>query len=197
MPALFAVWIGLLASGPTPTPSPSATPTPRPRLRLRLDVDRHVDALLNPTVPRFHVEVTTRTPQQAFEEHLLGFNTACGPSGAGAPTVAEMAPHRPGMPEGAAPFIPTVDVLKLIADLKKIGPDRYFLYRVTRADGVRYLVNEGRLPWAQLIQPGATLEPIAAFPDRATATRAWRRLERGYRTPVYAPPPACAGAPKP
>jgi hypothetical protein len=65
-----------------------------------------------------------------------------------------------------------------------MGPDRYFLYKMTRPDGVHYILHEGRLPESQLLLPGAILEPIAAFPDRATATRAWRRMQRGFKTPV-------------
>ena len=156
--------------------SPAATPTPAPRLQL--DVDRHVERLLNPGVPRFEVEVTVRTPQEALREHFRGFQV-CGGGGPSAPTVAEMAPHRPQGPTAVS-----VDILKLISDLQKSGPDRFFVYRVTKAEGVSYLVREGRLPWSQLTAPGATLEPIAAFPDRASATQAWRRLERGYPSPL-------------
>ena len=190
MSTLLALSVELLHAA-SPTPSASATPTPSPRLRL--DIDRHVDRLVNPGVPRFEVEVERRTPQEAFEEHLKNFNTTCGPAIGGAPTVADMAPFRPHGPPGGF----SVDITRLIRDLKNSGPERYFLYRVTKPEGVSYLIHEGRLPWSQLMQPGATLEPIAGFADRGTATRAWRRMERGYRTPLYDAPPPCTGAPAP
>lgn len=175
-------YVGLLcaaASAASATSAPAASATPLPRLVL--DVDRHVQQAAEGERPRFRIEVTGRTPQRAFEEHLQGFDTLCGPGGGGAPTVADMKPYRPN---AISPATVSVDILKVIADLKKVGPDRFFLYRMTRPDGVSYIVREGRFPESQLLLPGAILEPIAAFADRATATRAWRRMERGYKTPV-------------
>ena len=176
---ILGLFVGLLCA---PASVAAQTPTATPLPRLVLDIDRHVQDLGDQNAPRFRIEVTGRTPQQAFEEHLQGFDTLCGPGGGGAPTVAEMKDYRPNV---IAPTLFSVDVIKLIADLKKTGPDRYFLYRMVRMDGTAsYIVRDGRLPESQLLLPGARMEPIAAFPDRATATHAWRRLERGYRTPV-------------
>jgi hypothetical protein len=119
---------------------------------------------------------------------LEGFDPLCGPRDmGGAPTVTDMGPYRPHL---TTPLF-SVDVLKLIADLKKSGPDRFFLYRVSRADGVTYAVYDHRLPWDQLLLPGVVLEPIAAFPDRATATHAWWRLMRGFATAEARPVPPC------
>jgi len=178
MTLMLVVCGALLGAGVPvpPTPVPSATPLPR----LVLDVDRHVREVAETEMPRFRIEVTGRTPQQAFEESLRGFDTLCGPGGGGAPTVAEMKPYRPN---AVSPSLVSVDVLKLIAGLKKMGPDRFFLYRMSRPEGVTYILNDGRLPVSQLLLPGAVLEPIAAFPDRATAVRAWRRMQRGFETP--------------
>jgi hypothetical protein len=178
MTATLAVCVGLLcAPAPVATQTPSATDPPR----LVLDVERHVREIGDADVPRFRLEVIGRTPQQAFEEHLKGFDTLCGPGGGGAPTVAEMKNYRPNV---ISPTLFSVDVLKAIADIKKMGPDRYFLYKMTRPDGIHYILHEGRLPESQLLLPGAILDPIGAFPDRATATRAWRRMQRGFKTPV-------------
>src|SRR5687767_8699696 len=106
----------LRLSGPPPEVTPTPTPTPIPRLRL--DIDGHVQAVMDREPPRFRSEVTRRTPQEAFQEHMEGFDPRCGPGGGGAPTVAEMKPYRPNV---IAPSL-SVDVLALIAALGKSGP---------------------------------------------------------------------------
>ena len=187
-------WLGVAASAAgapaasrtaTPAVSPSATPaaTPRPTptavARLHLDVDQAVrEHLEHDELPRFEMEVVGHTPQAMFEMHLRGYNGECGATGGGAPTTTDMRGIRPQPAQGG------MDILKLLADFKKMGPDRYYLYRATAPGRVTYLVREGRMPAAQLFQDGLVLEMIRGFHDAATATRAWRRLERGYKTAV-------------
>jgi hypothetical protein len=176
-----------LAASPSPAPPPAATTptaTPTPVARLHLDVDEVVrEHLEHDQLPRFEIEVLGHTPQAMFEMHLRGFNKECGATGGGAPTTTDMRGIRPQSP----PVI-GVDLVKLLGEFKKLGPDRYFLYRATSPGGVSYLVREGRMPPAQLVQNGVVLEVVGAFHDAATATRAWRRLERGYRTAVAEAP---------
>lgn len=182
----LGLFVGLLCA---PTPAAPQIPEATPMPRLVLDIDRHVQELGDGNAPRFRIEVTGRTPQQAFEEHLQGFDTLCGPGGGGAPTLADMKGYRPNV---IPPTLFSVDLIKALADLKKMGPDRYFLYRMVRSDGVTsYIVRDGRLPESQLLMPGAKMEPIAAFADRATATHAWRRMERGFKTPEAPDIKAC------
>jgi hypothetical protein len=169
----------------------AVTPTANPAPHLRLDVERHVTTVLErPGLPRFEttVEVVGQTPQEMFEKHLQGFDALCGPGGGGAPTVADMAPllnHR--LPS----VFPTVSVFGALDALKKTGVDRYYVYRMEGHEGVRFLLHEGRLPIAQLVLPGAVLEPVAAFPDSKTAAHAVWRLEHGFKTAEAPPPPRC------
>ena len=167
------------AATPIPTPAaPDPRPTPAPRLHV--DVDEAVRRRLeSEALPRFELEVVGHTPQEMFEQHLRGFNGECGATGGGAPTTTDMRGIRPQ----PAPAL-GVDLIKLLSDLKKIGPDLYFLYKASGPNGVSYIVREGRMPAAQLIQNGVVLEMIRGFHDQATATRAWRRLSRGYKTAV-------------
>jgi hypothetical protein len=154
------------ADEPTPTSAPLslATPTPSPDPR-----------------PRFGVEVVGRPPQEALQEYLTGFDP-CEPVAVDhrVPTIDQMAERRP-RPS------PSVDLLRVFRALFREGnkhlhkkrPGRYLLYRVARREGVTYRVNDGLLREADRFQPGATVDMLAAFPDRKSATRARERLERG------------------
>jgi hypothetical protein len=165
------------------TPTPAATGTPEPRLQL--DVDRHVAEMLDKERPRFQLEVVGRTPQEILQKHLEGFDLLCGAVDHGAPTAADMAGQRPQ--PGLAVSLEQIAAMLLLEGIKRIkgdAPDRYFVYRVTAAGGGHFLVREGALPESQRFVPGGVIEQVAAFPDRKTATRAWWRLEHGYKTPV-------------
>ncbi len=75
-----------------------------------------------------------------------------------------------------------VNIAKKLRDrLKKKQPDRYFLYRVTRPEGVRYDLRGDRVPdsW-RYTNPGTTLELLEGFSDLDDATRALRRVEQGF-----------------
>jgi hypothetical protein len=169
----------VVAEPPAATPSPS----PTPEAHLRLNIEEHAQASAGsiPDIPRFETEVVGRTPQEMLQRFLDGGELECGPTTGGAPTVADTRAYREH-PSPSVDFMPLVQALFKAA--KGLGPDRFFLYRVARRDGNSYLVREGRMPASQLYEPGAMLELVAAFPDRATATRAWRRMERGFKTPV-------------
>jgi hypothetical protein len=112
----------------------------------------------------------------------------------GAPTLDDMAAHRP------QPAL-SVDLTQLVGTIaaeglkriRKPGPDRVFVYRVASAVGVSYVVREGRMTSAELFPPGAVVEMVDGFPDQKTATHAWWRLEHGYRRPVAQPWKRCAG----
>lgn len=73
--------------------------------------------------------------------------------------------------------------------IKSKGPNRYFVYRQRRADGaVAYTLRETRLSEAAFYNTqGTTFELVDAFPDRDSATRLWRRLERGQGAPAPGP----------
>jgi len=214
-PAVTLAVLGLLAgtakgqTGAAPSPRPAeqqddgtttgkgeAKAKPAPK-RLRLDVERHVERRLaqDGDVPRFEtrVDVVAKSPQLMLNRFFGGVDLECSPAGAppggGAPTELEMREAR----WHPSPGIDFLALARAIADkLKAVGPDRYFLYRMRTGDDVNYVLREGRLPPSQLYTPGTTYELVDAFPDLSSATRAWRRMERGYPTPTAAevPPPA-------
>ncbi len=191
-------------------PSPSAEPSPapaaksedgeprrRPR-RLVLDVDKHVEAKLAEEArfapPRFStsVEVVAKTPQMLLERYFGGVDLECGPAGAppggGSPTVEEMRAFRPHTS-------PTADLLALASALagqvgrlvkkRPDGPARYYLYKVVRKDAVSYALREDRVPDSWFYNfPDLAFELVESFSDRDTAVRAWRRMERGFTTPL-------------
>jgi hypothetical protein len=128
-----------------------------------------------------------------LERHLRGVPLECGPTGGGgAPTEIETRAVRPHSS-------PSIDVLPLLnalrGALKKKEPERYFLYRVARPQGVTHVVRTERIPESWLYStPGTTFELIETFADMKSATRALRRLERGFDAPV---PKASASPPPP
>jgi len=160
--------------------------------RLKLDLDRLArERLEQDARPRFeeHVEVTGATPEQLLGRFTAGADFDCEAAGVGAPTEQETREVRPGPS-------PYVDFLALagaaLARLKKAGPPRYFVYRVTRAGKASYMVREGEAPrgW-QLGAEGAVVELVEGYPDRKSALAAWQRLERGLAgPPTAASPPA-------
>jgi hypothetical protein len=141
--------------------------------------------------PRFEtsIDVVGRTPDEVLQEHLRRFDLECGPP-SGVPTHAEMRELRRGLPPAAG-----IDLVALARAVRKSinsgKPDRYFLYRVHRADGPTYILREGALPAEALYAPGATFELLDAFPDKKTAVFVWKRYERNEkpRPPSDAPPP--------
>ncbi len=207
--------VGLLggradAQNPSPPPPESKEdddpagdkrpPTPAPRLKL--DIDRHVEERLaeeeRKGTPRFEtrVEVVGKSPQVMLDRFFGGVDLECPPGGAppggGAPTEVEMRDARWNLP----PYADFLALGKFIADKlngKGGKAERYFLYRVRGKDGVSYLLREGRAPDTLLYgAPGTTFELVDAFPDLDSGTRAWRRLERAFPTPVgpsASPPP--------
>jgi hypothetical protein len=164
------------------TPAPAAEGTPRPRLRL--DIDGRVKERLDRDPPRFELEVVGTTPQAALEQHLKSFDVLCGASDHGAPTLLDMAGQRPG-PSASVRLDQLLGPLLLGAftKLKKSGPDRYFVYRVSGPNGAHFLMREGPIPEPQRFVPGGVIELVIAYPDRKAAAHAWRRLERGFGTP--------------
>lgn len=190
-------FLGARAEAQTPSPTPS--PSPRP---LRLDIDRHVEERLAEEAakgtPRFEtrVEVVGKSPQMMLDRYFGGVDVECTPGGAppggGAPTHVEMREAR----WHPSPSVDLAAVVKLIGELLKGGkdqPERYFLYRLRRKDGVSYILREGRAPDMLLYaSPETRFELVAGFPDIDSGTRALRRLERGFATPVgpSTPPPA-------
>lgn len=201
---LAATWAAagdppLPTPSPTPTPNPSPAPTPSagpasppsplagpPRPRLRLDLERHVQKQVEEEAraapPRFEesVEVEAETPQSILERHLRGVPLDCGPAagGGGAPTETEMRAVRPH----GGPSIDLLPLAKKLRDrMRKEQPDRYFLYRVTRPEGVRHDLRAERVPdsW-RYTNPGTTFELLEGFPDLGDAARALRRLEQGF-----------------
>ncbi len=175
---------------------------PKPRKRLKLDVERHVEKVLKRDDDRLRfetqVEVVAKTPDELLARFVEGADLDCEPAGVGAPTELEMREVRPG----PAPYF---DVLALAnAALKKLksrGREKFFLYRVTSAGRVRYVVRESEAPKGWQIGPGGTVtELVAGYPDRNSATEAWRRLERGVNKPApdaSPPPPFLASNCKP
>ncbi len=164
-----------------------------PRKRLELDVDRHVEKVLKQEGDRLRfetqVDVVAKTPDQLLARFFEGADLDCEPAGVGAPTELEMRELRPG----PAPYFDVLGVAgAALKKLKRRGPDRFFVYRVKRGDVVRYVVRESEGPkgW-QLGPDGATIELVYGFPDRASATAAWRRFERGITKPApdASPPP--------
>jgi hypothetical protein len=163
-------------------------PTPaRPR-RLVLDIDKHVQQKLAEEPPRFEtsIEVVARSPQMLLARFFGGVDLECGPSAGGAPSMDEMREHRPHT-------APTADLLalamalagKVMAGVKGKPTPHYYLYAVKRNNTVSYALREDRVPDSWFYNfPGVTFELVESFPDRDSATRAWRRMERGYATPV-------------
>lgn len=185
------------AATAVPTPPPEATPsTPapdvEPKPRLRLDVERHVERLLRPEpggLPRFQetVDVFGWSAEQAFERHLRGFETECGPTAGGAPTEAETRELR----HHVTPYLDFLALGRLLAGMLKGRPaERFHLYRIRDGAGTRHWLREGPLPEAgRLVAPAAEIELVATFEERDEAVQAWRRLERGFAAPL---PPASA-----
>jgi hypothetical protein len=170
--------------GPSPAPPPGASPSPSPaadskRKPLQLDIDRQVDQVLQRhELPRFEtsVEVVGTPPEVMLQRHLKGFDMECGPAG-GPPTEAEMREVRNHMAP-SADFLALGNYLlgKLV---KSRPPDRFFLYRILRPTGVTYTLRPDRLPVSLMYQTTAVFELVESYADLETATRAWRRLERG------------------
>ena len=214
--ALLLVGAGLSGLAAAQQPAQQQEPTaekrdekPKPaRRRLVLDIDKQVEKKLEEEAkkapPRFEtsIEVVARSPQMLLERFFGGVDLECGPGGGGAPTVEEMREYRPHAP-------PTADLMALAMALAgrvmdKIHsnqPPKYFLYRVRRKDvGVSYALREDRIPDAWFYNfPDLNFELVETFADKDGAVRAWRRMERGYGTPVAAavntPPPQWATTP--
>jgi hypothetical protein len=160
---------------------------PRPR-RLVLDIEKHVEKKLAEEPPRFEtsIEVVAKSPQMLLERFFGGVDLECGPGGGGAPSVEEMREHRPHAP-------PTADLMalamalagKVMGKVKGNETPRYFLYAVKRSNAVNYALREEKVPDAWFYNfPGVTFELVESFPDRDSAVRAWRRMERGFGTPT-------------
>jgi hypothetical protein len=162
-------------------------------------VDRHVEKVLEEAerrgLPRFQtsVEVVAMTSQDALERFFGGVDLECGPVPGGAPTEMEMRAVRV-RPSPYADFLALGRVLAEKLKRGNRGAASFFLYRVRRQDQVSYLVRHARVPaeWVTGIN-GATFELVETFADAEGATRAWRRMERGFATPVRttsaSPPP--------
>jgi hypothetical protein len=197
-----------LGQQPAPEPSPSPTPAAKPQegeparrpRRLVLDIDKHVEQKLAEEArfapPRFEtsIEVVARTPQMLLERYFGGVDLECAPAGSppggGAPTVEEM--------RGARPHTsPTGDLLALVSALagqvgkfvkskdKDPAPPRYYLYKVVRKDAVSWALREDRVPDAWFYNfPELSFELVDTFSNKDTAVRAWKRMERGFATPV-------------
>src|SRR4029079_16882128 len=97
----------------------------------------------------------------------------------------------PHMPAGHIFNLFNVDVGKTLTRIERLGPDRFFVYRIVGSDVAHYYVREGRMPVAQMLLPGAIAEPVAAFPDKNRATHAVWRFEHGFRSAEAPPPPPC------
>jgi len=177
------------------------TPPPKPKRpqRLVLDIDKHVERKLEQEAkiapPRFQdsIEVVARSPQMLLERFFGGVDLECGPAGGGPPGHVESREARPHM----APYIDMVALAHLLSGLggKGKGPERYFLYRMNRGESSVFTVREARLTAAEGAAPGGTFELVETFPDLGSAMKAWRRMERGFATPVGSdalPPPAWA-----
>lgn len=183
-------WAQLPAA--SPSPSPVAPPSPPPSIRSEVDkqVERLLEREAREGVPRFEtsIEVVGKSPQVMIERYFGGLDLECVPAGLGAPTVAEMGEARPTPP-------PTGDLLalaQLVASKLKgrsKGPDRYFLYRVRRGTEVRYDLRESKVPlgWLYGVN-GTSFELVEGFPDRDSAVRGLRRMERGIPGPLPASP---------
>jgi hypothetical protein len=177
----------------TPTPAPRITPesTAAPTPGLRESAERHAQRLVEEEPPRFEtsIDVLGRTPGDTLESHVRGYDLVCGAAPSGAPTHLEMRELRGGM----TPFVDFLSIARALGNaIKRAGPDRYFVYRVHRADGPMYIVREGRIPAPALYAPGATFELLDAFPDKKSAVFYWKTLERGEakgRRPSDAQPP--------
>jgi len=177
----------------------SASPTPSPS-PLTLDVEKHVDQVLaeeaSKGTPRFEttIEVVGKSPQIMLERFFGGVDLECGPVGSvppggGAPTVAETRAFRPH----PSPSVDFAALGRAVAKkLKGKGPEKYFLYRLLSKGGEKYLLREGRLPasWLDSL-PGTRFDLVAAFPDLDSGVKGWKRMERGFPSPVSpdVPPP--------
>jgi hypothetical protein len=208
VPVVLLIALAWASSALAQQPSPSPDPSPaakaedgeakrRPR-RLVLDIEKHVEKKLAEEArlapPRFttSIEVVARTPQMLLERYFGGVDLECGPAGAppggGSPTVEEMRPYRPHT-------APTGDLLALASALagqlgklvkkKGDGPARYYLYKVIRKGAVSYALREDRVPDSWFYNfPELSFELVESFSDKDTAVRGWRRMERGFTTPV-------------
>jgi hypothetical protein len=184
LPCAFAVALG--------EPAPSAEDETGKK-RLKLDIDKRVEAALerDADTPRFEeqVDVEGRTPEELLARFTEGADLDCEPAGVGAPTEYEMREVRPG----PSPYLDFLALgSALLAHRRRKGPDRYFVYRVSRGASVSYVLREGEAGKGFELGPGgATLELVASFPDRERALRRFRRLERGQTGPETdaSPPP--------
>jgi hypothetical protein len=194
---LIVLAISGVLGGRASAQSASPTPSPSP---LTLDVEKHVDEVLaeeaTKGTPRFEttIEVVGKSPQIMLERFFGGVDLECGPigsvaAGGGAPTVAETRPFRPH----PSPSVDFAALGRAVAQkLKGKGPEKYFLYRLRSKGGEKFLLREGRVPasWLDSL-PGTTFDLVAAFPDLDSGVKGWKRMERGFPSPVSpdAPPP--------
>ena len=195
--ALFlAAPLAAASAQQTSTPNPaSESPLAPSAAPLTLDIQSHVDEIvareLAKGLPRFEeaIEVRDRL-QEAIEGHLRGVDLECGASESGPPTADETRRYR------STSIPPHADFLALGKVLYKgvqrlIGPrkPRFFLYAVRRgrAERVGYVLRDGPVSDStRAAVPGASWELVASFRDRAEASAALRRLERGFATPQRA-----------
>src|SRR5262245_51099190 len=174
---------------PTPTPAASKRPSGPPKPGLRIEYEQKVKERLEEEAraapPRFEdsVDVEGQTPQSVIDRQLRGLPLECGPSGGGpgggAPTETESRAVRPH----SSPYMDFLPFLKKLRNRSKNKqPDKFFLYRIKRPEGETHVVRTERVPDAWLVAApgGLTFEYLEGFPDLGDATRALRRVERGF-----------------
>jgi hypothetical protein len=187
-----ACWGQAAVAQQPPDPQETAE-KPQPRSsRLVIDIDKHVEKKLAEEAklapPRFQesIEVVARSPQMLLERFFGGVDLECGPAGGGAPSVEEMRGYRPH--DGLALDLGALAMAlagKVMGKVKGKAEPRYYLYAVRRSNAVNYALREERVPDSWFYNfPGVTFELVASFPNRDEAVNAWRRMERGYGTPV-------------
>ena len=167
---VFAAIAIVAQAEPSPSPSPSPSPapfawqrplpSPSPRpiadsidtVVGRLEAERNDPCLLarSQNVPCFPARTDMNGPTASVREGLGIIGPMTKPTPGGAPTIDEMGPHRPMPAESAVSvgFDPGCVGKSILKGLRGKN-DKYFLYRLRDANGVRVALYDHRIDAAK------------------------------------------------
>lgn len=141
--------------------------------------------LINKGVPCFPVEVHADGPTVSVRDSLWNLVGKAPPSKQSAPTLAEMAPMRPGSqtPTIGVSFDPVCAVKAALKAIKGRN-NTYYLYRLHDTGGEHVVMRDAKLD-TKTYQ--GTAEFLGEYHGECEAIQAFRHEDR--RSPVPTPPP--------
>ena len=128
------------------------------------------------------IEVIGSSPEALLGRFLAGQGLRYGPTLPGAPTVQETEEHRPGPTQGAN-FLPVLDWLARKARGQSDAMPRFYVYELHDRDGRWPLLRDRPMASRGFGNAGLTWTLVGAFPDWASAQRAYEELRAECRAP--------------